>query len=101
MVVNHNGICLSQKQEPRLCLIQPVINLQQRIMVIRAKGMKRVPLRRVTSRDRFHPLVKNQTKPKGSMSLFYQMIVIEMMSRKDNKSLCSSYFEKFVRGKGI
>ncbi|ERE82231.1 MOSC domain-containing protein 2 [Cricetulus griseus] len=40
MVVNHNGICLSQKQEPRLCLIQPFIDLQQRIMVIKAKGME-------------------------------------------------------------
>ncbi|XP_066208847.1 molybdenum cofactor sulfurase [Saccopteryx leptura] len=46
MVVNHNGICLSQKQEPRLCLIQPIIDLQQRIMVIKAKGMEpiEVPL---------------------------------------------------------
>ncbi|XP_038186287.1 molybdenum cofactor sulfurase isoform X1 [Arvicola amphibius] len=46
MVVNHNGICLSQKQEPRLCLIQPLINLQQKIMVIKAKGMEpiEVPL---------------------------------------------------------
>ncbi|CAK6447994.1 unnamed protein product [Pipistrellus nathusii] len=46
MVVNHNGICLSQKQEPRLCLVQPCIDLQQRIMVVRAKGMEpiEVPL---------------------------------------------------------
>ncbi|XP_057360103.1 molybdenum cofactor sulfurase isoform X2 [Manis pentadactyla] len=46
MVVNHNGICLSQKQEPRLCLIQPFIDLQQRIMIIKAKGMEpiEVPL---------------------------------------------------------
>ncbi|KAI6054480.1 molybdenum cofactor sulfurase [Marmota monax] len=46
MVVNHNGICLSQKQEPRLCLIQPFIDLQQRIMVIKAQGMEpiEVPL---------------------------------------------------------
>lgn len=89
MVVNHNGICLSQKQEPRLCLIQPVINLQRKTMVIKAKGMKRVPLCRVTSRDRFHSLVKNLTEPKGSMSLFYQMyhfLVNEMMSRKEKKS---------------
>ncbi|XP_050623162.1 molybdenum cofactor sulfurase isoform X2 [Macaca thibetana thibetana] len=42
MVVNHNGVCLSQKQEPRLCLIQPFIDLQQRIMVIKAKGMEPV-----------------------------------------------------------
>nr|KAF6358624.1 molybdenum cofactor sulfurase [Pipistrellus kuhlii] len=46
MVVNHNGICLSQKQEPRLCLVQPCIDLQQKIMVVRAKGMEpiEVPL---------------------------------------------------------
>ncbi|KAM6218432.1 molybdenum cofactor sulfurase [Rhynchocyon petersi] len=46
MVVNHNGICLSQKQEPRLCLIQPSIDLQQRIMVLKAEGMEpiEVPL---------------------------------------------------------
>ncbi|XP_037364538.1 LOW QUALITY PROTEIN: molybdenum cofactor sulfurase [Talpa occidentalis] len=46
MVVNHNGICLSQKQEPRLCLIQPFIDLQQKIMVIKAQGMEpiKVPL---------------------------------------------------------
>nr|XP_010945508.1 molybdenum cofactor sulfurase isoform X2 [Camelus bactrianus] len=46
MVVNHNGICLSQKQEPRLCLIQPFIDLQRRIMVIQARGMEpiEVPL---------------------------------------------------------
>ncbi|MBZ3890335.1 Molybdenum cofactor sulfurase [Sciurus carolinensis] len=46
MVVNHNGVCLSQKQEPRLCLIQPFIDLQQRIMVIKAQGMEpiEVPL---------------------------------------------------------
>uniref|UniRef100_A0A8D2BZY8 Molybdenum cofactor sulfurase n=1 Tax=Sus scrofa TaxID=9823 RepID=A0A8D2BZY8_PIG len=46
MVVNHNGICLSQKQEPRLCLIQPIIDLQRRVMIIKAQGMEpiEVPL---------------------------------------------------------
>ncbi|KAG8521657.1 Molybdenum cofactor sulfurase [Galemys pyrenaicus] len=46
MVVNHNGICMSQKQEPRLCLIQPFIDLQQKIMVVKAPGMApiKVPL---------------------------------------------------------
>lgn len=42
MVVNHNGICLSQKQEPRLCLIQPCIDLQQRILILRAQGMDQI-----------------------------------------------------------
>ncbi|XP_032715483.1 molybdenum cofactor sulfurase isoform X1 [Lontra canadensis] len=46
MVVNHNGVCLSQKQEPQLCLIQPFIDLQQKVMVLKAKGMEpiEVPL---------------------------------------------------------
>ncbi|GAB1301510.1 Molybdenum cofactor sulfurase [Apodemus speciosus] len=44
MVVNHNGICLSQKQEPRLCLIQPVIDLQQGILVIKAEAQRMEPV---------------------------------------------------------
>ncbi|XP_069767934.1 molybdenum cofactor sulfurase isoform X2 [Narcine bancroftii] len=39
MIANHNGICLSQKQEPRLCLIHPHIDLEQGIMTINAEGM--------------------------------------------------------------
>ncbi|XP_075388687.1 molybdenum cofactor sulfurase [Tenrec ecaudatus] len=44
MVANHNGICLSQKQEPRLCLIQPSIDLRQKILVLKAKGMEPIEL---------------------------------------------------------
>ncbi|XP_068860263.1 molybdenum cofactor sulfurase [Aphelocoma coerulescens] len=39
MVVNHNGVCMTQKQEPRLCLVNPSIDLKQKIMVIQAEGM--------------------------------------------------------------
>ncbi|XP_074844071.1 molybdenum cofactor sulfurase isoform X2 [Carettochelys insculpta] len=39
MVVNQNGVCISQKQEPRLCLVHPSIDLEQNIMVIKAEGM--------------------------------------------------------------
>lgn len=42
MIVNHNGIGLSQKQEPRLCLLQPSIDLQRRLLCIRAPGMEPV-----------------------------------------------------------
>uniref|UniRef100_A0A8C0HFE6 Molybdenum cofactor sulfurase n=1 Tax=Buteo japonicus TaxID=224669 RepID=A0A8C0HFE6_9AVES len=34
MVVNQNGVCMTQKQEPRLCLVNPSIDLKQKIMVI-------------------------------------------------------------------
>ncbi|NXA33940.1 MOCOS sulfurase, partial [Eudromia elegans] len=39
MVVNQNGVCMTQKQEPRLCLIHPSIDLKQNIMIIQAEGM--------------------------------------------------------------
>nr|XP_033786524.1 molybdenum cofactor sulfurase isoform X1 [Geotrypetes seraphini] len=39
MIVNQNGVCLSQKQEPRLCLIRPFLDLKQNNMVITAEGM--------------------------------------------------------------
>uniref|UniRef100_A0A4W3JJ23 Molybdenum cofactor sulfurase n=1 Tax=Callorhinchus milii TaxID=7868 RepID=A0A4W3JJ23_CALMI len=39
MIVNQNGVCVSQKQEPRLCLIHPHIDLEQGIMTISAEGM--------------------------------------------------------------
>ncbi|KAM6283059.1 molybdenum cofactor sulfurase [Porphyrio hochstetteri] len=39
MVVNQNGVCVTQKQEPRLCLVNPSIDLKQKVMVIQAEGM--------------------------------------------------------------
>ncbi|XP_078542368.1 molybdenum cofactor sulfurase-like [Lissotriton helveticus] len=39
MIVNPFGVCLSQKQEPRLSQISPSIDLARGIMVIKAKGM--------------------------------------------------------------
>ncbi|XP_053119151.1 molybdenum cofactor sulfurase isoform X2 [Hemicordylus capensis] len=39
MVANQNGVCITQKQEPRLCLVQPMIDLEQNVMIIKAEGM--------------------------------------------------------------
>ncbi|KAM9308264.1 molybdenum cofactor sulfurase [Gastrophryne carolinensis] len=39
MIVNENGVCLSQKQEPKMCLIYPSIDLSQNVMKIQANGM--------------------------------------------------------------
>ncbi|NXN10514.1 MOCOS sulfurase, partial [Indicator maculatus] len=44
MVVNQNGVCLSQKQEPRLCLVNPSIDLKKNVMVIQAEGMDSISL---------------------------------------------------------
>ncbi|XP_060103806.1 molybdenum cofactor sulfurase isoform X3 [Heteronotia binoei] len=39
MVVNQNGVCITQKQEPRLCFVQPMIDLEKKVMTIKAEGM--------------------------------------------------------------
>uniref|UniRef100_UPI00398F6FA8 molybdenum cofactor sulfurase isoform X2 n=1 Tax=Pristiophorus japonicus TaxID=55135 RepID=UPI00398F6FA8 len=65
MIVNQNGICLSQKQEPRLCLIHPHIDLEQGIMTINAEGMDPivVPLEEEVGKQ--FPLQFCQTKVCG------------------------------------
>ncbi|XP_063778801.1 molybdenum cofactor sulfurase isoform X2 [Pseudophryne corroboree] len=44
MVVTENGVCLSQKQEPRLCLIHPSIDLTLNILIIQANGMSPIEI---------------------------------------------------------
>ncbi|KAI8495554.1 hypothetical protein Bbelb_265260 [Branchiostoma belcheri] len=46
MVVNESGVCLSQKREPKLCLIRPAIYLTKGVLQLSAEGMKplNVPL---------------------------------------------------------
>uniref|UniRef100_A0A8C2X997 Molybdenum cofactor sulfurase n=1 Tax=Cyclopterus lumpus TaxID=8103 RepID=A0A8C2X997_CYCLU len=39
MVVNGNGVCLSQKREPRLCLVRPQVHLPSNKLLLRASGM--------------------------------------------------------------
>lgn len=40
MVVNENGICLSQKREPKLCLIHPVICLTTMTLCLKVSGQR-------------------------------------------------------------
>uniref|UniRef100_A0A8C9W8I4 Molybdenum cofactor sulfurase n=1 Tax=Scleropages formosus TaxID=113540 RepID=A0A8C9W8I4_SCLFO len=42
MVVNINGVCMSQKQEPRLCLIKPTVHWASRELHLYAPGLKPV-----------------------------------------------------------
>ncbi|XP_028458461.1 molybdenum cofactor sulfurase isoform X2 [Perca flavescens] len=39
MVVNGNGVCLSQKREPRLCLIHPQVHLPSNKLLLQASGI--------------------------------------------------------------
>ncbi|XP_068582118.1 molybdenum cofactor sulfurase isoform X2 [Cebidichthys violaceus] len=39
MVVNGNGVCLSQKREPRLCLVRPQVHLPSNKLLLQASGM--------------------------------------------------------------
>ncbi|XP_069476626.1 molybdenum cofactor sulfurase [Ambystoma mexicanum] len=44
MVVNQNGVCLSQKQESKLCMIHPSIDLAREKLIIRAKDMESIEI---------------------------------------------------------
>ncbi|XP_076830610.1 molybdenum cofactor sulfurase [Brachyhypopomus gauderio] len=49
MVVNENGVCLSQKREPKLCLIHPHVCLASNTLSLQASGMDPVCLPLETS----------------------------------------------------
>ncbi|XP_017290558.1 molybdenum cofactor sulfurase [Kryptolebias marmoratus] len=42
MVVNGNGVCLSQKRETRLCLIRPRVHLASNKLFLQASGMETI-----------------------------------------------------------
>uniref|UniRef100_A0A8C2DY40 Molybdenum cofactor sulfurase n=1 Tax=Cyprinus carpio TaxID=7962 RepID=A0A8C2DY40_CYPCA len=42
MAVNENGVCFSQKREPKLCLIRPVICLASNTLQLQVSGMEAV-----------------------------------------------------------
>lgn len=43
MVVNGNGVCLSQKREPRLCLIRPQVHIRSNKLLLQAPGQTLSP----------------------------------------------------------
>uniref|UniRef100_A0A671LTN2 Molybdenum cofactor sulfurase n=1 Tax=Sinocyclocheilus anshuiensis TaxID=1608454 RepID=A0A671LTN2_9TELE len=49
MVVNENGVCLSQKREPKLCLIRPIICLASNTLQLQVSGMEPVTVPLETS----------------------------------------------------
>lgn len=40
MIVKHNGVCLTQKQNPRMCMITPKIDLKEKMLILTFKGMR-------------------------------------------------------------
>ncbi|CAD0197426.1 unnamed protein product [Chrysodeixis includens] len=44
MIVKDNGVCLTQKQNARMCLIRPKIDLQLRVMTLHFKGRSHVTI---------------------------------------------------------
>lgn len=62
MVVNINGVCLSQKQEPRLCLIYPKIHLDTENLSLNASGMNPVfvPLENSSEQYQAEPVCQSK-----------------------------------------
>ncbi|XP_067278417.1 molybdenum cofactor sulfurase isoform X2 [Pseudorasbora parva] len=49
MVVNENGVCLSQKRETKLCLIRPIICLASNTLQLQVSGMEAISVPLETS----------------------------------------------------
>ncbi|XP_061546370.1 molybdenum cofactor sulfurase [Phycodurus eques] len=62
MVVNGNGVCLSQKREPRLCLIRPQVHLSSNELFLQASGMHTisVPLEIRTEMHASYPVCQSK-----------------------------------------
>lgn len=39
MIVKDNGVCLTQKQTPRMCMICPKIDLKEKVLILTFKGV--------------------------------------------------------------
>ncbi|XP_053603634.1 molybdenum cofactor sulfurase isoform X2 [Plodia interpunctella] len=44
MIVNENGVCLTQKRNTRMCLIKPAIDLKQKLLILHHKGQPPISL---------------------------------------------------------
>ncbi|XP_060781795.1 molybdenum cofactor sulfurase [Neoarius graeffei] len=64
VVVNENGVCLSQKREPKLCLIHPHICLTSKTLCLEASGMDPITLPLEISKEK-HGLRTCQSKVCG------------------------------------
>ncbi|GLD56072.1 molybdenum cofactor sulfurase isoform X1 [Lates japonicus] len=62
MVVNGNGVCLSQKRETRLCLIHPQVHLPSNKLLLQASGMDTisVPLENSTRKHTSHRVCQSK-----------------------------------------
>lgn len=62
MVVNGNGVCLSQKRVPRLCLIRPQVHLPSNKLLLQAPGMDTiwVPLENNTEMHTSHQVCQSK-----------------------------------------
>ncbi|XP_034754478.1 molybdenum cofactor sulfurase [Etheostoma cragini] len=62
MVVNGNGVCLSQKREPRLCLIHPRVHLPSNKLLLQASGIDTisVPLENNTQMHTSHRVCQSK-----------------------------------------
>ncbi|OWR51340.1 molybdenum cofactor sulfurase [Danaus plexippus plexippus] len=44
MIVKDNGVCLTQKQNSRMCMIQPIIDLNKKCLTLTFKGMPSISI---------------------------------------------------------
>lgn len=76
MVVNRNGVCLSQKREARLCLIRPQVHLPSNKLLLQASGQQLSENKYTANQKKFQSVglsVRN--------SLYYGIYVLPLPCR--------------------
>ncbi|KAM4607640.1 molybdenum cofactor sulfurase [Polymixia lowei] len=85
MVVNGNGVCLSQKREPRLCLIHPQVHLLSKKLLLQASGMDTISV----------PL-ENNTDLLTSQRVCQSKVCGDRVQTVDCGDEAASWFSKFL-----
>ncbi|KAK5644280.1 hypothetical protein RI129_008125 [Pyrocoelia pectoralis] len=69
MIVNVTGVCITQKQDARLCMIKPEINLDSETLVLHYEGFEKVTLPLNMARNNRVSFLKCQSKVCGDRIL--------------------------------
>ncbi|XP_028411385.1 molybdenum cofactor sulfurase-like [Dendronephthya gigantea] len=90
LIVNESGSFISQKREPRLCLIEPYIDLKENILQLQAPGISEFKL----------PInISNETLNNQSKNLFQPRICGAKVSGIDCGDDVSSWLTSFLKQK--
>lgn len=91
MIISDSGICLTQKQEPQLCLIKPKVDLANGVLMVTAPGLSKLVV----------PLSLSSTKKMGKneASLCHSKVCGDKISAMDCGEEAACWVSEFLNRK--